>query len=85
MSKIKTILGTMTYGLPNPKPNAQLPRVTSLQEITNSLNEFYSHGYNILDTARMYCGGDTETVIFSFFHQFFCLFVSIYFNEFFLF
>ncbi|KAJ5329739.1 aflatoxin B1-aldehyde reductase GliO-like protein [Penicillium brevicompactum] len=48
--KSRVILGLMTFG---PDPNVGA-RITSLDEFGQCLDHFKSHGYNEVDTARMY-------------------------------
>ncbi|KAL3463542.1 NADP-dependent oxidoreductase domain-containing protein [Aspergillus heterothallicus] len=52
----RVILGTMTFG-PDPSTGA---RVTSLDTYNNILDSFQSRGYNEIDTARCYVGGQQE-------------------------
>ncbi|KAL7930438.1 NADP-dependent oxidoreductase domain-containing protein [Trichoderma chlorosporum] len=55
-SKPRVILGLMTYGPPTAPDN----RVTTIEEFQTHLDVFQKHGYNELDTARIYSGGDQE-------------------------
>jgi len=62
--KIVTILGTMGFGKAGREiTTGTIPRVTDLNEIGQLLATYRSHGHAILDTARLYCDGDTEQVL----------------------
>ncbi|KAL2849937.1 NADP-dependent oxidoreductase domain-containing protein [Aspergillus pseudoustus] len=52
----RVILGTMTFG-PDPSTGA---RITSLDTYNSILNCFQAQGYNEIDTARCYVGGQQE-------------------------
>ncbi|RFU72903.1 aflatoxin b1 aldehyde reductase member 2 [Trichoderma arundinaceum] len=54
--KPRAILGLMTYG-PETAPDN---RVTTIEEFQRHLDAFQKHGYNELDTARIYSKGDQE-------------------------
>jgi aflatoxin B1 aldehyde reductase len=54
--KNRIILGLMTFG-PDESKGA---RITSLSEYNGCLDYFQSQGYNEIDTARMYVGGQQE-------------------------
>ncbi|KAH0566529.1 hypothetical protein GP486_000070 [Trichoglossum hirsutum] len=54
--KNRVILGLMNIG-PDPSAGA---RITSLEEYNKILDYFQSHGYNEVDTARVYVGGKQE-------------------------
>lgn len=54
--KPRAILGLMTYGPDNFADN----RVTTLEEFKTHLDALQKHGYNEVDTARIYSGGDQE-------------------------
>ena len=54
--KPRVILGLMTFG-PDPSAGA---RITSLDEYNKCLDYLQSHGYNEVDTARVYIGGKQE-------------------------
>jgi len=54
--KDRIILGLMTFG-PDPAAGA---RITSLDEYKKVLDYFQSKGYNEVDTARAYIGGEQE-------------------------
>lgn len=49
--KPRVILGLMTYGPPEASADN---RVTTIEEFKQHLDAFQSHGYNELDTARIY-------------------------------
>ncbi|KAJ3024272.1 hypothetical protein HKX48_003097 [Thoreauomyces humboldtii] len=51
------ILGTMTFGI------GSGGRISDLNDIGKLLELFKSHGHVELDTARMYCDGNTEEVL----------------------
>ncbi|KAJ3242413.1 hypothetical protein HDU81_003119 [Chytriomyces hyalinus] len=51
------ILGTMTFG------TGVGGRIADLKTIQSIIDEFKSRGHNELDTARMYCEGNTEEVL----------------------
>ena len=53
----KIVLGTMTFG------TGDGGRIQDHTEITKILDDFNSRGYDELDTARSYCGGNTEQVL----------------------
>ncbi|KAL7800057.1 NADP-dependent oxidoreductase domain-containing protein [Trichoderma ceciliae] len=54
--KPRAILGLMTYG-----PETSLDnRVTTIEEFQRHLDALQKHGYNELDTARIYSNGDQE-------------------------
>lgn len=52
----RVILGLMTFG-PTEKNGA---RITAVPEFAKVLNLFQSRGYNEVDTARVYVGGEQE-------------------------
>lgn len=54
--KPRVILGLMTFG-PDEKEGA---RITSLGEFNHCLDYFQQQGYNEVDTARIYVGGQQE-------------------------
>ncbi|KAI8815614.1 NADP-dependent oxidoreductase domain-containing protein [Fimicolochytrium jonesii] len=56
-SKPRVILGTMTFG------TGVGGRISDQKEIQRILDLYASHGHKELDTARMYCGGNTEEVL----------------------
>lgn len=55
-SQLRVILGTMTFG-PDETTGG---RVTSIDEYSKILDYFQAHGYNEIDTARIYVGGKQE-------------------------
>ncbi|KAF2087334.1 Aldo/keto reductase [Saccharata proteae CBS 121410] len=55
-AKPRVILGLMTFG-PDASAGA---RVTSLDDYNKCLDHFQSRGYNEVDTARVYVGGQQE-------------------------
>ncbi|KAJ3102174.1 hypothetical protein HDU97_000735 [Phlyctochytrium planicorne] len=56
-SKPHVILGTMTFG------TGVGGRINDLKVVKEILDIFRKHGHNELDTARMYCEGNTEEVL----------------------
>ncbi|KAF9198797.1 hypothetical protein BGZ49_000279 [Haplosporangium sp. Z 27] len=66
MSKADTpriVLGTMTFGLDSSDPTTTTVRVRGVENIKPFLTSFHAHGHNELDTARLYCNGDTEVAL----------------------
>ncbi|KAF9152002.1 hypothetical protein BGX21_005245 [Mortierella sp. AD011] len=59
----RIILGTMTFGLDSTSEASSTVRVRGVENIKPFLDTFRAHGHNELDTARIYCGGDTETAL----------------------
>ncbi|KAG0340282.1 hypothetical protein BG005_003262 [Podila minutissima] len=59
----KVILGTMTLGLETTDSNKTTVRVKGLDNIKTFLDTFHKFGHTELDTARIYCLGDTETAL----------------------
>lgn len=57
-SQPRVILGLMTFGPPGTESKGS--RITSLDEYNKALDYFQSKGYNEVDTARSYVGGDQE-------------------------
>ncbi|KAJ3070390.1 hypothetical protein HDU98_006594 [Podochytrium sp. JEL0797] len=55
--KPHVILGTMTFG------RGVGGRINDLVEVQAILDTFKAHGHSELDTARMYCEGNTEEVL----------------------
>ncbi|KAJ3055372.1 hypothetical protein HK097_010717 [Rhizophlyctis rosea] len=53
----KLVLGTMTFG------SGSGGRISDLQKVQEILDIFKAHGHDELDTARMYCDGNTEEVL----------------------
>jgi len=62
---------TMTLGLETTDTTRTSVRVKGLENIKPFLDTFHKFGHTELDTARIYCLGDTETVNFPtfFFYQ----------------
>ncbi|OCT46630.1 Aflatoxin B1 aldehyde reductase member 2 [Cladophialophora carrionii] len=56
--KPRVILGLMTFGPPGTESKGG--RITTLDEYNKNLDFFQSRGYNEVDTARAYIGGDQE-------------------------
>ena len=54
---MKVVLGTMTFG------TGEGGRISDLQTIKEILNSFKKTQNDELDSARMYCGGNTEEVL----------------------
>ena len=54
--KPRVVLGLMTFG-PDEEAGA---RITSLDEYNKCLDYFQKEGYNEVDTARIYIGGQQE-------------------------
>ncbi|KAI1292960.1 hypothetical protein EDD11_008563 [Mortierella claussenii] len=59
----KIILGTMTFGLDTTDSTTTTVRVQGVENIRPFLDSFHAHGHNEVDTARLYCRGDTETAL----------------------
>ncbi|KAG0091120.1 hypothetical protein BGZ93_008987 [Podila epicladia] len=59
----KVILGTMTLGLETTDSSRTTVRVKGLDNIKTFLDTFHKFGHTELDTARIYCLGDTETAL----------------------
>ncbi|KAK9703014.1 hypothetical protein K7432_010952 [Basidiobolus ranarum] len=59
----KLILGTMTFGLEGTNASTSAVRIRGIENIKPFLDLFESHGYTEIDTARLYCNGDTETAL----------------------
>ena len=55
-SQLRVILGTMTFGPDETTGGC----VTSIDEYSKILDYFQAHGYNEIDTARIYVGGKQE-------------------------
>ena len=55
--KPKLVLGTMTFG------TGDGGRISDLNEINAILNDFKARNYDELDTARIYCDGNTEQLL----------------------
>lgn len=56
--KPRVILGLMTFGPPGSESKGG--RITSLDDYNQNLDYFQGQGYNEVDTARAYIGGDQE-------------------------
>ena len=56
-SRPKVVFGTMTFG------EGDGGRITDRGDMLRILKVFQSHAFNELDTARMYCDGNTEQVL----------------------
>lgn len=63
MSIPRVILGTMTFALESSSDGPTPVRVRGPDAVNVFLDTFHAHGYSELDTARIYCAGDTETVL----------------------
>ncbi|KAF9116043.1 hypothetical protein BGW39_002841 [Mortierella sp. 14UC] len=59
----RVILGTMTFGLEGTSAETSVVRVRGVENVAPFLETFHSHGHVEIDTARIYCNGDTETVL----------------------
>ncbi|KAF9921270.1 hypothetical protein FBU30_008728 [Linnemannia zychae] len=59
----RVILGTMTFGLEHSTSETSVVRVHGAQNVAPFLDVFHAHGHIEIDTARIYCNGDTETVL----------------------
>ena len=53
----------MTFGLESTDAATSSVRVRGVDNIKPFLEMFKSRGHHEVDTARVYCGGDTETVL----------------------
>ncbi|KAJ5111284.1 hypothetical protein N7532_001819 [Penicillium argentinense] len=62
---LKIVFGAMTFG----KPNTLGARVHDEEEAAKILDTFKKHGYNEIDTARIYGGGSCEEILGSLFLQ----------------
>ncbi|KAF9581612.1 hypothetical protein BGW38_001311 [Lunasporangiospora selenospora] len=63
MSTPKIILGTMTFGLDTTNAATSAVRIRGAENVRPLLESFHSFGHVELDTARIYCNGDTEIVL----------------------
>ncbi|KAF9977500.1 hypothetical protein BGZ75_010291 [Mortierella antarctica] len=63
MSIPRVILGTMTFALESSQDGPTPVRVRGSESVKVFLDNFHAHGHSELDTARIYCSGDTETVL----------------------
>ncbi|KAF8920922.1 hypothetical protein BGZ58_004237, partial [Dissophora ornata] len=61
MTTPKIVLGTMTFGLDQTDGTRNAVRVRGVDNIKPFLDMFSARGHSELDTARLYCNGDTET------------------------
>ncbi|KAK3842459.1 MAG: Aldo/keto reductase [Linnemannia gamsii] len=59
----RVILGTMTFGLDSTSGQTSVVRVRGPANVGPFLDTFHAHGHIEIDTARIYCNGDTETVL----------------------
>ncbi|KAG0278389.1 hypothetical protein BGZ96_002402 [Linnemannia gamsii] len=59
----KVILGTSTFGLKTTAAETSSVRIRGIENIKPFLDTFHKYGHTELDTARVYCGGDTETAL----------------------
>ncbi|KAF9898983.1 hypothetical protein EC991_009824 [Linnemannia zychae] len=59
----RVILGTMTFGLEGTNAETSVVRIRGVENVAPFLETFHAHGHIELDTARIYCNGDTETVL----------------------
>ncbi|KAG0060768.1 hypothetical protein BGZ89_011976 [Linnemannia elongata] len=59
----RVILGTMTFGLENTNADTSVVRIRGVENVAPFLTTFHAHGHIEIDTARIYCNGDTETVL----------------------
>jgi aflatoxin B1 aldehyde reductase len=59
----KVILGTMTFGLDTTVAETSSVRIRGIENVKPFLDTFHKYGHTELDTARVYCGGDTETAL----------------------
>ncbi|KAF9122040.1 hypothetical protein BGW39_010075 [Mortierella sp. 14UC] len=59
----KVVLGTMTFGLESTVAQTSSVRIRGIDNIKPFLDTFHKYGHAELDTARVYCGGDTETAL----------------------
>ncbi|KAF9944805.1 Aflatoxin B1 aldehyde reductase member 2 [Mortierella alpina] len=59
----RIILGAMTFGLESTDPASTACRVFGSKNVGPLLEMFHSYGHVEIDSARLYCGGDTEQVL----------------------
>ncbi|KAG0220616.1 hypothetical protein BGX31_010776 [Mortierella sp. GBA43] len=59
----KIILGTMTFGLESTSSSSSAVRIRGVKNIEPFITTFGDRGHDELDTARLYCNGDTETAM----------------------
>ena len=53
----------MTFGLETTVAETSSVRIRGIDNIKPFLDTFHKHGHTELDTARVYCGGDTERAL----------------------
>lgn len=53
---------TMVFGLETTNPESTIVRVNGVANVKPFLDVFVAHGHTEVDTARAYCGGDSEKV-----------------------
>lgn len=53
---------TMNFGLEGTKPESSSVRVQGVAKVKPLLDAFVAHGHVEVDSARIYCSGDTEKV-----------------------
>jgi aflatoxin B1 aldehyde reductase len=58
-ANLKIVFGSMTFG----PQGAVAARVHALEDQAVMLDTFQAHGYNEIDTARLYGGGETESML----------------------
>ncbi|KAG0378478.1 hypothetical protein BGX24_003690 [Mortierella sp. AD032] len=56
----RVILGTMTFGLDSTSGQTSVVRVRGSANVGPFLDTFHAHGHIEIDTARIYCNGDTD-------------------------
>ncbi|KAF9194911.1 hypothetical protein BGZ50_005544 [Haplosporangium sp. Z 11] len=54
---------TMTFGLEETNRESNIVRIQGVQNVKPFVDVFLGHGHTEIDTARAYCGGDTEKVL----------------------
>ncbi|KAF9212208.1 hypothetical protein BGZ59_007074, partial [Podila verticillata] len=59
----KIVLGTMTFGLEGSNATIYPVRILGPENVKPFLDTFHKYGHVELDTARIYCNGDTEKVL----------------------
>ena len=62
LSFVLLLNSTMTFGLESTSLSTSAVRVRGTKEIKLFLDKFHAYGHVELDTARIYCNGDTELV-----------------------
>ncbi|KAF8940918.1 hypothetical protein BGZ58_003903 [Dissophora ornata] len=63
MTTPKIVLGTMIFGLDHTDGTKNMVRVRGVDNIRPFLDLFSARGHNEIDTARVYCEGDTELAL----------------------